>query len=92
VEYFIAYHYLIKEDGQIVNTRPEDCGSISVKDESINRGAIHISYTGDGKPNQAQLDSLVTLTRDIQNRYKLPRSAVTAHADIQAKNKQESME
>ena len=44
VEYYIAYHYIIKENGEIVSTRPESCGSIAVRDETINLQAIHIAY------------------------------------------------
>ncbi len=92
VEYFIAYHYLIKEDGSIVNTRPEDCWSIAVISEEVNRSSIQIAYIGDDKPNDRQIDSLAKLTRDIQKRYSLPLASVDAHADIQSKNHKESME
>jgi len=92
VDYFIAYHYLIKADGSIVKTRPESCGSISVQSEELNTHAIHIAYIGDDKPNAKQLESLVTLTRDVQNRYSMPRDALFGHADIQAKNHKESLE
>lgn len=90
VEYYAWYHYLIKSDGEIVNVRPEECWALA--EPKANQTAIHISYIGDDKPNSKQLESLTWLTGDIQKRYHLSRDAVTAHADIAAKNHKESME
>lgn len=92
--YTSAYHYLIENDGNIVRPRSETCGSLALSEKATmqNDETINISYIGNTKPNAKQLESLKKLVRDIQNRYWLSRDAVTAHWDIQSKNKQETME
>lgn len=88
--HYAGYHYLIKADGGIVQVRPDNCNALAAP--VANHDGIHISYIGDDKPNKAQLDSLIWLTKDVSNRLHIPIKNVTAHADIQAKNHKESMD
>lgn len=92
VNYFIAYHYLIKKNWQVIMTRPEKCWSIAMKSEELNKKWIHIAYIWDWKPTEEQNQSLIELTRGIQDRYKMERDSVDAHADHEAKNHKESMD
>ena len=88
-----SYHYLIEKDGSIIRPRSETCWSLALLNTATMRNdeTINISYIGTWKPTAKQIDSLVSLTRNIQDRYLLSRDSVTAHADIQSKNKAESM-
>ncbi len=88
--HYAGYHYLIKADGAIVQVRPENCNALAAP--VANHDGIHISYIGDDKPNKAQLDSLIWLTKDVSKRLNISIKNVTAHADIQAKNHKESMD
>ena len=88
--HYAGYHYLIKADGAIVQVRPDNCNALAAP--VANHDGIHISYIGDDKPNKAQLDSLIWLTKDVSKRLNISIKNVTAHADIQAKNHKESME
>lgn len=85
-----GYHYLIKADGAIVQVRPDNCNALAAP--VANHDGIHISYIGDDKPTQAQIDSIVWLTNDVSKRLNISIKNVTAHADIQAKNHKESMD
>jgi len=88
--HYAGYHYLIKADGGIVQVRPDNCNALAAP--VANHDGIHISYIGDDKPNKAQLDSLIWLTKDVSKRLNISIKNVTAHADIQAKNHKESMD
>ena len=87
-----AYNFLIKADWQIVEARPEKCAGMGMRDNQLNIDSIQIAYIGDGKPNDEQKTAILALTRKMQKKYDIPVDAVDGHADLQAKNHQESLE
>lgn len=90
LDHYAGYHYVVDAKGQIYSTRPIECNALA--EPKANHDAIHVSYIGDDKPTQAQIDSIVWLVKDISNRTGISTKDVTAHADIAAKNHKESMD
>lgn len=90
LDHYAGYHYIVDDQGRIYNTRPENCNAIA--EPKANHDAIHISYIGNDKPNQSQIDAIIWLTKDVSKRLNISIKNVTAHADIAAKNHKESMD
>ena len=88
----IGYHYVIKADWEITETRDEKCIAWADKWSKNNYRFIQIAFIGDDKPTDKQTESLLNITKDIQKRYKLPIDAVSAHKEWWPKNAKESLE
>jgi len=88
----IGYHYVIKSDWEITQTRNEKCVAWADKWSKNNYRFIQIAFIGDDKPTQKQTESMLNLTKDIQKRYKLPIDAVSAHREWWPKSAKESLD
>lgn len=88
----IGYHYVIKPTGEVTNTRDESCVAWADKWSKNNYRFIQVAFVWDDKPTKEQSYSMAQLAHDLQIRYKLPISAVSAHADWGPKSKKESLE
>jgi hypothetical protein len=85
-EYHVAYHFLIKRNGQIKAGRPERCQGAHAR---AYNSYIGISLLGDfsskessSGPTPQQLKSLVELTKRLQHRYKIPVQRILRHSDV----------
>jgi len=93
-EYHAAYHYMIFPDGRIQAGRPERCAGAHARGYNAYLGISLVgdfssSDNRDGKkglaaPTRQQLDSLVTLAREIRRRYNIPIQHVLRHSDASA--------
>lgn len=90
--YHVAYHYLILPDGAIKAGRPERCQGAHTRGYNSYLG---IALVGDfstqdnpqGKkgqlmPTEAQMRSLLELTRQLRQRYSIPLHRILRHSDI----------
>lgn len=87
----IGYHYVIKANWEITQTRDENCIAWADKWSKNNYRFIQIAFIWDDKPTAKQTESLLNITKDIQRRYKLPIDAVSAHQEWWPKSKKESL-
>src|SRR5262249_52420062 len=91
-EYHVAYHYLILPDGTPKAGRPERCQGAHTRGYNSYLG---IALVGDfssvdnpsGKkgqlvPTEAQMRSLLALTRQLRKRYNIPLHRILRHSDI----------
>ena len=88
----IGYHYVIKADWEITETRSEKCVAWADKWSKNNYRFIQIAFIGDDKPTEKQTESLLNITKYIQRRYKLPIDSVSAHQEWWPKSKKESLD
>ena len=88
----IGYHYVIKPDGEITNTRDTKCVAAADKWHKNNYRFIQVAFIGDDKPTDKQYDSILKLTIFLQKKYNLPIDAVSAHNEWWPKNKKESLD
>lgn len=88
----IGYHYVIKSDWEITQTRNEKCVAGADKWSKNNYRFIQIAFIGDDKPTPKQTESMLNITKDIQKRYKLPIDSVSAHQEWWPKSKKESLD
>ncbi|MBP9780194.1 N-acetylmuramoyl-L-alanine amidase [Candidatus Gracilibacteria bacterium] len=91
-EEHIGYHYVIKPNGEITNTRDESCVAGADKWSKNNYRFIQIAFVGDDKPTKEQAESMAELTKNIQLRYALPIDAISSHSEWGPKSKKESLE
>ena len=90
--YHVAYHYLIMPDGTVEAGRPEGCRGAHTRGYNSYLG---IALVGDfssednprGKkgqmvPSEAQLRSLLEVTRRLRERYDIPLHRIVRHSDI----------
>jgi N-acetylmuramoyl-L-alanine amidase len=90
--YHVAYHYLILPNGNVQKGRPERCHGAHARGYNSYLG---ISVVGDfssrdnpigkkgfGSPTTAQLDSLLKLCLQLQQRYHIPLQHIVRHSDI----------
>jgi N-acetyl-anhydromuramyl-L-alanine amidase AmpD len=80
----LGIHYMIDRDGTVRASVPEDQvahHALSVSGRSI---AIELINDGDGLDPfpEAQLNSLVTLLRDVKQRRGIPRDGIRRHSDL----------
>lgn len=90
----VSAHYVIDEDGTIVRLVPEQrrawhagvsawAGRRGLNGCSIGIELVNPGHSCGYRPfPAAQIDSLITLTRDIAVRYAIPRQRVLGHSDI----------
>lgn len=88
----IGYHYVIKSDWEITQTRNEKCVAGADKWSKNNYRFIQIAFIGDDKPTEKQTESILILTKQIQLKYKLPVESVSAHQEWWPKSKKESLD
>lgn len=86
----IGYHYVIKANWEITNTRPEKCVAVADKWHKNNYRFIQVAFVGDDKPTEAQTKSMVELAKAIQFRYKLPIDSVSSHQEWGPKSEKEN--
>ncbi|MBI3701595.1 MAG: N-acetylmuramoyl-L-alanine amidase [Afipia sp.] len=97
----VSSHYLVEEDGTIVQLVPESrrayhAGVSSWQDTTdINSRSIGIEIVNGGHdfgcpdfPPQ-QIEAVVRLCRDIQSRWPIPQANVLAHSDVAPSRKQD---
>jgi lipid-binding SYLF domain-containing protein len=90
--YHVAYHYLILPDGTVQAGRPERCQGAHTRGYNSYLG---IALVGDfssqdnphGKkgqmvPSEAQMHSLLEVTRRLRQRYDIPIHRIVRHSDI----------
>lgn len=87
----IGYHYVIKTNGEITNTRDEKCVAAADKWHKNNYRFIQVAFVGDDKPTEAQTKSMVQLAKAIQFRYKLPIDSVSSHQEWGPKSEKENL-
>ena len=88
----IGYHYVIKKDWEITETRNEKCVAWADKWSKNNYRFIQIAFVWDDKPTKEQTESILNITKDIQKRYKLSIDSVSAHSEWWPKSKKESLD
>ncbi len=88
----IGYHYVIKPNGEITNTRDESCVAWADKWSKNNYRFIQIAFVWDDKPTKEQGESMAELAKKIQLRYSLSIDAISAHSEWWPKSKKESLE
>lgn len=88
----IGYHYVIKPNGEITNTRDESCVAGADKWHKNNYRFIHVAFVGDDKPSKEQAESMAKLAKILIQKYNLSFDSVSAHADWWPKSKKESLE
>ena len=88
----IGYHYVIKKDWEITETRDEKCVAGADKWSKNNYRFIQIAFVWDDKPTKEQTESILNITKDIQKRYKLSIDSVSAHSEWWPKSKKESLD
>lgn len=88
----IGYHYVIKADWEITQTRNEKCVAGADKWSKNNYRFIQIAFIGNDKPTEKQTESMLNLTKDLQKRYNLKIDAVSAHQEWWPKSKKESLD
>lgn len=87
----IGYHYVIKANGEITNTRDEKCIAAADKWSKNNYRFIQVAFVWDDKPTEAQTKSMVELTKAIQFRYKLSIDSVSSHQEWGPKSEKENL-
>lgn len=88
----VGYHYIINNgtyqaDGLIETGRPEDMEGAHCTDQDMNRKSIGICLVGDfdqDKPTARQMDSLLTLARQLMDKYSIPPERVLGHKETGA--------
>jgi hypothetical protein len=88
----IGYHFVIKANWEVTNTRDERCIAGADKWSKNNYRFIQIAFVWDDKPTYEQTESMAILTKDLQIKYKLPIDSVSAHSEWWPKSKKESLE
>ena len=88
----IGYHYVIKPDGEITNTRDEKCVAAADKWHKNNYRFIQVAFIWEDKPTDKQYDSILKLTILLQKKYNLSIDSVSAHNEWWPKNKKESLD
>ena len=88
----IWYHYVIKANWEITNTRDESCVAGADKWSKNNYRFIQIAFIWDDKPTVKQNESILNITKDIQKRYKLSVDSVSAHNEWWPKSAKESLD
>ncbi len=80
----LGIHYMIGKDGELRTSVPENQIAHHVLGYSEQSIAIELINDGDGKDPfpDIQINTLITLLRDIQARHKLPRKAFVRHSDL----------
>ena len=90
--YHIGYHYLILQDGTVVQGRPEHCRGAHAEGYNSYVGICLIgnfSSKDSGFPNEgprqvtdAQLKSLTDLCRQLQEKHGIPLDKIHGHHDV----------
>ena len=95
----VSAHYLVFEDGEIVQMVPEARrawhagagvwkGSSDINSRSIGIEIVHPGHAGGLPPYPAaQIDAVIALARDILLRWPIPPERVLAHSDIAPERK-----
>jgi len=81
----IGYHYIVGKDGRIYEGRPVRYQGAHVR--SNNQNNIGISVAGDfmrRQPTQRQLQALAAFLGEGSRKYKVPRSRIFGHRDLNA--------
>jgi N-acetyl-anhydromuramyl-L-alanine amidase AmpD len=82
----IGYHYLVRANGGIERGRPEEVRGVHASRANANSIAIALSGNfSRNRPTIQQMDSIVSLVRDIWTRYSssvVPALPVVRHADL----------
>ncbi|WP_457107915.1 N-acetylmuramoyl-L-alanine amidase [Methylobacterium sp. P5_C11] len=97
----VSAHYLVFEDGGIVQLVPETRrswhagagawkGERDVNSRSIGIEIVHPGHAGGLPPYpEAQVDAVIALTRDILGRWPIPPERVLAHSDVAPERKED---
>lgn len=97
----VSAHYLVFEDGGIVQMVPEARrawhagagmwkGETDINARSIGVEIVHPGHAGGLPPYPAaQVDAVIALTRDILGRWPIPPERVLAHSDIAPERKED---
>lgn len=97
----VSSHYLVRENGEIIQMVPEDrrawhAGVSSWKGATdINSRSIGIEIANPGHDGgcpdypDAQIDAVIALCRDIMSRCPIPPEGVLAHSDVAPTRKQD---
>ena len=97
----VSAHYFVFEDGRVVQMVPEARrawhAGVSFWDgeTDINSSSIGIEIANPGHPgglppfNDAQIESVIALSKDIVTRWRMPLQHVLAHSDVAPGRKQD---
>jgi N-acetyl-anhydromuramyl-L-alanine amidase AmpD len=80
----VGYHYVIPKTGEIQKGRDEGAVGAHCKEQSMNHHSIGICLTGNFdnyEPNEAQFESLISLTKDIMKRHNISIEHIKKHCD-----------
>jgi len=90
--YHVAYHYLILPDGMVKAGRPERCQGAHTRGYNSYLGiALVGDFSSDDNPKglkghvtptAAQMRSLLMLSRELRQRYRIPLHRIMRHSDI----------
>ncbi len=79
----IGYHYLIGKDGRVYEGRPAKLQGAHVLSENENNIGISMMGDWDKKlPSARQLSALKAFLEDTRDRFKVPKSRVYGHRDL----------
>jgi N-acetylmuramoyl-L-alanine amidase len=80
----LGIHYMIDRDGRLRSSVPEAQIAHHVMTYSLRSIAVELINDGDGTDPfpEAQIDSLVTLLRDIKERGVIKREGIKRHSDL----------
>lgn len=97
----VSSHYLVRENGEIVQMVAEDRrawhagvsswkGATDINSRSIGIEIVNPGHDG-GCPDypDAQIDAVIALCRDIMSRWPIPPEGVLAHSDVAPTRKQD---
>lgn len=90
----IGYHYVIKANWEITNTRDESCIAWADKWSKNNYRFIQIAFIWDDKPTWKQSESMIKLSKILLSKYNLipSWSTISAHQEWWPKSKHESFD
>lgn len=90
----IGYHYIIKANWEITQTRNEKCIAWADKWSKNNYRFIQVAFIGDDKPTWKQSESMIKLSKILLSKYNLIPNwgTISAHQEWWPKSKHESFD
>ena len=80
--FFVGYHYLIEQNGKVIQCRREDENGAHTSQESMNFKSIGICLAGDfdqQMPTEEQKSAIHKLLQEVQSRHNIPDEQVVPH-------------
>lgn len=81
----VGYNYIIERSGKLVEGRPLNIPGAHTSASGMNLKGIGIALIGNFEihgPNQEQLDTLVSLLRNLKDEYDIPKENILPHKNV----------